>query len=103
MLQKVAKNGRRGAHSDPGTENCSPKASKGVPGGSQNELKIGFGGVLGQRCRTNAPQGCLQVPPEAQNGHKIVPKWVPKWSHNSHDRELGSTTEQRDERSWPYP
>mgnify|MGYP004242250621 CR=1 FL=1 len=31
---------------------------------------------------------------------KMEPKWNQKWSHNSHDREIDSTNEQRDERSW---
>ena len=64
-------------------------------------LKSHPGGSLGAGVAQGlpkAPQGGLQVPPEAQNDTKMVTKWDQKWSHNS-DRETCSTTEQqRDQR-----
>ena len=62
---------------------------KSHPGGS-------LGGVAQKLPK--APQGCLQVPPEAQNDIKTVTRWDQKWRHNS-GRETCSTTEQqRDQR-----
>ena len=77
------------------------RRQKGSQGRPKMSLKSHPGGSLGagvaQRL-PKAPQGGLQVPPEAQNDTKMVTKWDHKWSHNS-DRETCSTTEQqRDQR-----
>ena len=56
----------------------------GVPRGSQNDLKIKVGRVLGHRCGPKAPQGAPRgvpgvsgYPHEAQNGDKMAPKMQP--------------------------
>ena len=53
----------------------------GVPRGSQNDLKIRVGRVLGHSCGPKAPQGVprevsgsIRVPPEAQNESKMKRK-----------------------------
>ena len=51
------------------------RVPKGAPRDSQNDLKIVFWGVLGQRCGAKAPQGVSGYPPD--------PKMEPKSTRNN--------------------
>ena len=50
----------------------------GVPRGSQNDLKIKVGRVLGRRCGPKAPQGAPRGVPGV-SGYPLRPKMETKW------------------------